>query len=287
VDVVAGGAGSLLALTGLARFEPSLRADAGRLGKRLAGQLNGSLDRLLLGARDGKTKPLPVGLGHGVSGLAWSFLELYKLEKDDLFRQLALAGLRYERAWFDRRLCTWRDPYYRSPVPVSWCTGSAGMALVRLRALELAPTAQLRAEAGAALAKVHAAAAGAFNPSSSKPWEQSNYSVCHGLMGMADLLLYAAEVLNVSEHEAAGRRLVKRGQEIANAEGGWRYGTLEEAQGIGAPKIGDPDYGLMLGLAGIGAVMLRFTNPAFLPPVGLLSYSSASEKKSADSSSSS
>ena len=86
------------------------------------------------------------------------------------------------------------------------------------------------------------------------------------MKGMADLLLYATQVLNVPNYAKAGCHLIKTGLNQASQSGKWRFGTLD----------GKHSFGLMLGLGGVGAVMLRYYDPSKVPPLGLLTYSSSS-----------
>jgi lantibiotic modifying enzyme len=238
-DVVGGEAGSAIALCALDRLgAPAARAALEASGERL------------LTALDGEPG---VGIAHGASGIAWALLELHERTQSEQLLDGARGALAIERAWFDRRHCGWRDPARGHLTGPGWCRGAAGIGLVRLRALELAPEPRLEAEAGAAIAAAHAyvARAGAGDR-----WEDANASVCHGAMGVADFLLTASVVLGVPEHRLAAIELIERHR----AAGPWACGTLD---GTDTP-------GLMLGLSGIASVLLRADDPAARPPVGLL-----------------
>jgi lantibiotic modifying enzyme len=269
---------------------------AGEAGRRLSGERGGRADVMsgragsalalvALGERDSlwaigedllaTAEPAPlglawpdaeVGLAHGVGGIAWALLEIARITGEDAFVDAALAGLAYERSWFDSGACAWRDPSTGAVTGNSWCRGSAGAALLRLRALALAPDERLTAETGAALASVHGEVAAALAvPARNPSWEGANFSVCHGLMGAADILLEAAEALGVTEHRRAAERIAEHGLRRASRLGTWPCGTLD----------GSPSPGLMLGLAGIGAVLLRIEAPEALLPIGLLAYSTS------------
>jgi lantibiotic modifying enzyme len=262
-DVVGGQAGSLLALLG---FDGRLPVAA--LAQTMGEELVKRAERPSLGlAWPARNAGGPMtGLAHGTSGVAWALLELHRITGLEEFRQAALAGFAFERAWFDRQTCLWRDPLSGNPTSVSWCRGAVGIALVRLRALQLFHDPQIQAEAGAALAALHSAFAGAFAPGGfTRAWEQINWSVCHGLMGLADTLLFASEVLGVGVHRRAAEEISSRGLWLSRKSGMWPCGTIDRKE----------SFGLMLGLAGIGAVLLRMHQPACLPPVGLLIYSTS------------
>jgi lantibiotic biosynthesis protein len=265
-DIVSGSTGSLLALIALARSDVTLASDARKAGWRLAEQAEAQITdpNVLIGTEPAR---LPrIGLAHGVSGLAWSLLELDAIDPNERLRGIAAEAQRYERAWFDPEICSWRDPASGSPTGASWCRGSAGVGLARLRAIERLPDDSLKAEAGAALAALHSVVAGVRAPETPGVWEQSNCSVCHGLMGMADTLLFASGVLGVQEHRSAALHLVEHCVRLKNQHGFWPCGTIDRAE----------SFGLMLGLAGIGAVLLRVADPRRLPPIGLLTYSTSS-----------
>lgn len=222
-----------------------------------------------------QSRPGTLGLAHGAAGIAWAFLELARVTGERRFHEAAREALAFERSWFDAGACGWRDPASGALTGSSWCRGSAGAALVRLRALALAPGEQLAAETGAALASVHGAVAAALAADGPPAtWELSNFSVCHGLMGAADALLEAAATLGVPEHRRAAERVAEHGIGIARSRGSWPCGTLD----------GSCPPGLMLGLAGIGAVLLRMEAPEALASPGLLAYSTSAAKGAPESS---
>jgi lantibiotic modifying enzyme len=105
----------------------------------------------------------------------------------------------------------------------------------------------------------------------------ANYSLCHGLAGNTEILIYGCEVLG--EELAEDRKLVA---EVANA-GVERYakrGGLWPC-GIG----GEETPSLMLGIAGIGYFYLRLHTPK-IPSILILqpeSFSERAHKVSCDS----
>jgi lantibiotic modifying enzyme len=128
---------------------------------------------------------------------------------------------------------------------LAWCHGAPGIALSRLRAAHLLDDPTYRAEAQTGLdttrkSLAHALAAGS-----------GNFSLCHGLAGNADILLYG------SGGDESGVALARQ---IA-ATGIARHGTGAIPWPCGVPHGGELP-GLMLGLAGIGLWYLRLHNPA-------------------------
>jgi len=212
------------------------------------------------------------GLGHGASGVAYALQELYAATGDGRYLEAANAGVRYERGWFDRPRGNWPDLRGASQAdlaggpafafPAFWCHGAVGIGLVRLRAHQLTGDRVALAEAGAALAAARGTLA-ALMPAAdagAHPFE-TNFSLCHGLMGIAELLVFAYEVLGVEEHLETARWIGDQGIQRA-AEGNARWSC-------GVPG-GDEAPGLMLGLAGIGSAYLRLHDPRAAPALGLL-----------------
>lgn len=238
-DVVAGEAGTLLAFTAL-----GLRSKATAVAQRIRSTGGGTA----LGCAWPAEHPAP-GLAHGASGVAWALLEA------DPSHPQAHEGFLFERAWFDRQARTWRSnqpPH--GAVPLSWCHGLAGVALTRLRAFVLTKRPEYGAEAAVAAAWLEASAEGVLT-GRAEAWEERNHSLCHGLAGTIDALLYAGRVLEDTRYSNAAERLWS----ATVAAGAWLCGTEE--------STADP--GFMLGYAGLGLLALRLDAPEAMPPLGL------------------
>ncbi|MGY1616853.1 lanthionine synthetase LanC family protein [Geodermatophilus sp. SYSU D00691] len=276
-DLLGGTAGNLLALVALAalRGEP-----VGERSRIIAAGLATAADPMPHGVawpqpdptgpgsanrpaatRFGREPVHPVGMAHGASGVARAMLEFASTGATERFGDVVRDALAFEHAWFDRDSCGWRDPQTRQLTGLSWCRGSVGIGLTRLRGIQLAPGPRLEAEAGAALASVHTALAGLLSAGVRTPRPRRvDFSVCHGVMGAVDLLVHAAEVLGVDEHREAAVRVVDLALATVATDGSWTCGTVD----------GSESSGLLLGLAGIGAACLRVACPGSVPPVGLL-----------------
>lgn len=238
-DVVAGEAGTLLAFTAL-----GLRNEATAIADRI--RSTGS--DTALGCAWPAEDPAP-GLAHGASGVAWALLEA------DPRHPLAHEGFLFERAWFDRSARTWRSnrpPH--GPVPLSWCHGLTGIALTRLRAFVLTGRPEYGAEAAVAAAWLQASAEKVL-AGKQEAWEEQNQSICHGLAGAIDALLYAGQVLQDPSCTHSAHRLWAA-TVAANA---WLCGTEERTSNAG----------FMLGYAGMGLLALRLEAPEVMPPLGL------------------
>ncbi len=138
------------------------------------------------------------GLGHGTAGFATAFVELYAYTSNEQYLQIAKAIISYEDSHFHAPQQNWPD--YRNfdtPAPttepicsIAWCHGAPGIGISRLRMLELSGDTYFIQGTTAAiettLQNLSITAIG-------------NYSLCHGVFGNAELLLYAAEILNRQE----------------------------------------------------------------------------------------
>jgi type 2 lantibiotic biosynthesis protein LanM len=183
------------------------------------------------------------GFSHGAAGIAWALLELYRATEERRFRDAALQAFRYERSCFHPAERNWPD--YRGETaeyPVLWCHGATGIGFSRLRAWQILGDEELLAEARVALTTVRERTA-----------SLSNFSLCHGKAGNADLLLYARQVLAEEDWLAAAERIAQEGiDRFEKRRVPWPCGLA------GANETPD----LMLGTAGIGYFYLHVADPA-------------------------
>ncbi len=210
------------------------------------------------------------GLAHGAAGIGLALLELFRATGCGAYRFAAEMAFLYERKWFDASTGHWPDfrhpelsdlTFYhpngeipsRPPLPraannglepwrpsfaTAWCHGAPGIGLARLRAFELTGQPLYKSEAETAIASMLAASRS----------ETSDLSLCHGVAGNCELLLQAAEVFGDP---------TRREQCLSYAE--------VTCQGQHRAHPQDPC--LMLGEAGIGALLLRLASestPSFL-----------------------
>lgn len=199
------------------------------------------------------------GFSHGAAGIAWSLSELFAFTQDPRFREAAEEARRYENSHFNVQCSNWPDFRYLydpdSPsksgasYPISWCHGAPGIGLDRLRALEIWGGPELKQEAEIAMRTTE---------SILMLTKDSNFSLCHGLGGNADLLIHAAVVLNDPARMALPERLGDQGiEQIEDQDLRWRCGVTE----------GDETPNLMLGTAGIGYFYLRLYDRHRVPSV--------------------
>jgi type 2 lantibiotic biosynthesis protein LanM len=199
------------------------------------------------------------GFSHGVAGVVWALMELYRETGENRFRTAAEEGWRYERHWFSDKHGNWPDfrslydPTHtgnRTPgYPATWCHGAPGIALSRLRVWKLCADQRFRADAEIALQTTR---------ETLQEGSQVNYSLCHGLAGNAEVLLYANQVFQDEDYRLPVVQLALQAMERYEKNSlPWPCGVLG----------GGETPGLMLGLAGIGHFYLRLYDPVQNPPV--------------------
>ena len=189
------------------------------------------------------------GFSHGKAGVGWALLELFGATGEARFRAAALEAFSYERRNFDPVRRSWPDYREGAPAetPAAWCHGAGGIAFSRLRSWQILRDEEILAEARTALGIVR-----------DELSDLSNFSLCHGVAGNADLLLYASEVLGEPEWQEAAERAGAEGlEQYQQRRVPWPSGLLVSAE--------TPD--LMWGLAGVGYFYLRLAEPRRIPTV--------------------
>lgn len=188
------------------------------------------------------------GFSHGAAGIAWALAELFAVTHEVRFRSAAMEAFRYEQSCWNPEERNWPDFRGDEPAyPVLWCHGAGGIGFSRLRAWQIFGDEELRAEALTALQIVRGHIG-----------SLRNYSLCHGEMGNADLLLYASQVLGDDTWLA--------GAQAAAREGAERFEHRRVPWPCGLAGVNETP-GLMLGLAGIGHFYLRLADPSRTPTV--------------------
>ncbi|HET7229027.1 MAG TPA: lanthionine synthetase LanC family protein [Longimicrobium sp.] len=261
-DVVDGAAGAVLALLALEPLlgVPECRDAAVRIGQSL---LQRAVDEPLGWSWTAGGEPFVrnlVGYGHGASGVGHALLELFVATGDEAFRHGAEQAWLYERRfqsavghWPDFRYPAGWDGAYLPRHTCAWCHGAPGIILARCGAnvpgFEIDRTG-LAAAAGAVRARVRD--------------DGGNFSLCHGIAGLAEALMGAAAPLDDPTLRDEAESAAARGWERFERAGRpWPCGT----------RGGAWDPGLMLGEAGIGLFYLRLHDPA-VPSIVLLRPSS-------------
>ena len=206
------------------------------------------------------------GFSHGTAGIAWALLELSQCTGQERFRHAAKQGFYYEQKLFSAEHENWPDfrsdyestaPEARTPsYTTAWCHGAPGIGLSRLRAYEISGEESYKSEAEAALRTTmkmlnQSAYAG-----------QGNYSLCHGLAGNTELMIYASQVLGNADYKTIADQVGRQGiEQYQKSYSPWPCGV----------NGGGETPNLMLGLAGIGYFYLRLYDPVKNPSILILS----------------
>jgi lantibiotic biosynthesis protein len=261
-DVMSGCAGAVTGLVALtdAIDEPWLLDAARSLGEELMARAEATSSGWSWAMPGRRSVHNLCGFSHGAAGIGHACAELFAVTGDARFRDAAERAFDYERSWFDSRTGTWPDlrdvgrlAGRDAPVPTSnsWCNGTPGIALSRLRAGQLLGSAALHHDADLALAACER------HVSELLVGPPPDFSLCHGAAGVGDVLLYAA---HSPENRYAGlpAEIGRLGVERHHGPGaaGFVCGTDE----------GETP-GLLLGLAGIGMFYLRAVDPAVGTPL--------------------
>jgi lantibiotic modifying enzyme len=253
LDVVAGAAGTLLALLALDDEGKSGGADgAGPLDAALrcaAHLLERRVGSPGTRAWPGADNPPLSGFAHGASGIAHALLRLYARTGRAELRDAALEGFAYERTLFHPPAGTWLDPRTGRPLEqTAWCHGAPGMALARLHAAALGVDgAEEELERCLRLTRGLS--------------DVTLDHLCCGNAGRAEILLRAGQATGRNElvDEASG---IAARMLSAATPAGHRYLPPGEPTAF-APS-------LFRGAAGVGYVLLRLWRPAVLPSPLLL-----------------
>jgi lantibiotic biosynthesis protein len=206
------------------------------------------------------------GFSHGTAGVGYALFELFRATDESRYLGVAEQAFQYERFWFDAAAGNWPD-FREEPArgkrgkhPLSfatfWCHGAPGIALSRLRACEVLSDETCKEEAITALRTTRGATEAALRSG------VGNFSLCHGLTGNAEVLVYGRQALGTewADSSALAYEVANAGIETCVSRGlPWPCGT----------GIGGETPSLMLGLAGIGHFYLRLHDPT-IPSVLML-----------------
>lgn len=243
-DVMSGCAGAVIGLLAVRpvladawSLDPAVRLGDELIARRRIAGLGWSW-----GAPGHRSMQHLCGYAHGAAGIGHAFAELYAATGESRFQDAAHGAFAYERSWFDSTCGMWPDlrgvgrtAPRDAPLPASgsWCNGAAGIALSRIRAAELMPADDLRADLAAALAACARDAAGFLDRS------PHDLSLCHGAGGIAEALFTAGSPW--ADHAVVVLR----------------SGVDFEAGADGAER----SPGLLAGRSGVGLLCLRLLDP--------------------------
>lgn len=268
LDVIGGCAGLIAALRALHAHAPDERtlALARRAGDRLLARATrlpapAGVDSAAFAAgwftRIDTEQPI-TGFSHGAAGISWALCELYRMTGDERYREMALAGVLYERTRLVASEGNWMEiskeklalpPEKRGDgtLSVAWCYGAPGVGLARLAALDVLDHPFVREDVEIALKTTLARGFG------------RNHSICHGDLGNLELVQSAAQRFD----DAQLRRTALEIQSTVLA-------SMETSGFLCGVPLAVESPSLMNGLAGIGYGLLRAAHPERVPSVLLL-----------------
>jgi lantibiotic modifying enzyme len=205
------------------------------------------------------------GFAHGAGGIGYSLLELFIKTDDRHFLHASEKAFSYETHWFDPQAANWPDFRLGSgdnnvkprkfSYATAWCHGAPGIGLTRLRACEVLKKKEYCEHANASISTTIRTANG------KDQLDHSNYSLCHGLSGIADILIYGSSVLGNKSYISKATRIGNHGVKM--------YGDGHLPWPCGIPDMAELP-SLMLGLSGIGYFYLRLYDSNRVPSILIL-----------------
>lgn len=190
------------------------------------------------------------GFAHGSSGMAYTFLIMYKHQPEEKYLSAAQASFNYDDSFYNRDINGWQRLNDTTTVqgkrgewqiyPSMWCYGSAGIGISKLFAWLITKE------------QVHKDfLLNAINRSATALQLDTNFGLCHGHFSNAELLLTAGQHLKNKKWKEEALRVAEKGiDEIAALKREWFCGG----------RGGYQTLGFMNGVAGIGNFYLRLVS---------------------------
>jgi lantibiotic modifying enzyme len=207
-----------------------------------------------------------LGFSHGAAGIGYSLLELYNQTKNKRFLDGAINAFKYENHWFNKDNDNWpdfrintyqgdRQGKKKYTYPIKWCHGAPGIGFSRIRAYQILKENMYKSDVDAAL---RTSVKHIEDNQYYSGYVNNDYSLCHGLSGIADLLLFSDQTFRTNYRDMLLKIYQNANKEnnIKKDAGSWRCGI---------PNGETPD--LMVGLAGIGYMYLRLYAPDKVPSI--------------------
>lgn len=220
---------------------------AASLLRAAAESLLESQDRATGGQRAPWAKRPLTGLSHGASGMAVALFEAAAALRDEQFLAAGLSALAYERQVFDSGAGNWPDFRFDADgqaFMTSWCHGAPGIALARMRILQLFPD---HSQASRWAGELQVAAATTL----ATPVQPKDHLCCGNLGRAAILRTLAASDWGQPEWAVGAADLTDLVLQAKAARGHFGLPTA-----AGPAREGSNLPGLMTGLAGIGLHLL-------------------------------
>jgi type 2 lantibiotic biosynthesis protein LanM len=235
-DVISGSAGTILGLLAFSSISQEALHKAFLCGEHL---LKYSVDNHSEYGNwinsDGNSN---IGFSHGIAGIAYALLRLYKVTGEIKFFEVANEAIKYEQSILLKK--SERNLNFLN----TWCNGLPGISLARLATLDILDTSEIQQEIEVSI-----------NTTLQNGLSDIDH-LCCGNMGRVEFLFTAGNKLN--RHELIDEAMKLASQVIArtNYREDFMYGSI-----LGFNP------GFFQGSAGIGYELLRLAYPDQLPSV--------------------
>ena len=262
LDLMSGAAGLIAPLVPLVLTQTD--GDAERLLRAAAEVLRDRQDPDTGGWRTELAATPLTGLAHGASGIAVALAEAALVLDDASLMAAAVKGLDYEARTFDRSAGNWPDfrvDARESGFMMGWCAGAPGIALTRLRLLQILPEAEQvprwRDEMVVAA------------DTTARAQLVGRDHLCCGNLGRAAILrMLAASASGDAAEGDLGRQWSAAADSIVAAVLRQQNGSLPRSM-FGAALTEIPLPGLFTGLPGAGLVLIDADPLAWVPQLML------------------
>lgn len=252
-DLIFGSAGALLALCKLVNTLSEHLPKASNEKARVQERIHLLADHLLanrtaeqvVSTYQGKAV---TGFSHGAAGVALALARAGQCTGEQRYLDAAMQQVDYEEAQYDTEQGNYPDYRSQPDAPAfltTWCHGSPGIGLSRLKHYYIAGDRSLLAAADTAMQKTHAFTLMHLD------------HICCGTLGRLDIQLEYAQHFANADYQLALQRDLTAILEQRQRLGGFRLFVNAPTQ-VFAP-------GLFTGAAGIAYTLLRFAAPGSLP----------------------
>ena len=246
-DIVSGLAGTIIILLKLYHFTGKIKYIdmADKAGKRiLKAAKKGNIG---IGWNIPGQPFILAGLSHGASGIALALMELGKISGKQEYIKAAESAIYEEDSLFSQKCGNWVDRrIFRGTTgeqdgrnPITWCHGSAGILLARIKIYPLASP-HLKGRIRNDILK-------ASTSLKEQGWKK-NQCLCHGNIGNLEIMYEYAKFAGDYELEEKSDCALQDAMDKASDY--WDCGLLPNYEHLG----------FMLGISGIGYSLLRHVN---------------------------
>ena len=233
-DIVGGSSGALMVILNL--YEDFKEKWIFTIAERLSNHIINNSIKTKKGIhwpRIGESSNPYIGFSHGVTGVLTSLSLYYYYKPQKNILDLIKSGIQFEDSFFSDKKYNWYSDHLSS-YPIAWCHGSPGILLGRKLISENLKYPNI----------IQDSFLKSYNSIIHRE-NNSNYSLCHGELGLLDILCNLRDFFEVD-------------YEINNIKENLFLSDIKEQY---------KNYGLMTGLSGLGYGLLRMYFPNMIPSV--------------------